>query len=132
VKPAFDATRELAALRERMNRLFDESMASEREGLSASWVPPADVYRLRDRLVVAIELPGLDANSVEVEARPGILVVRGQRPAEPTEGRVALQLERSYGAFERSFTLPAPALVAERRVRMEDGVLRIEIPIGDA
>src|SRR5437867_12700952 len=119
-------TRELAALRERMNRLFDESLAAGDD--QAGWIPPADMYRTGERLVIALELPGVDEYVVILDG--GTLWVRGCRPAALLRGRAALQLERSYGPFERAFALPPDARARERVVRMEEGVLRIEIPIG--
>jgi len=117
--------RELAALRDRMNRLFDESLGAGNE--PATWVPPADMYRARDRVVVTLELPGVDDYEVTVES--ATLWVRGHRPTALGPGQGALQLERSYGRFERAFPLPADARGDKRRVGIQDGVLRIEIPI---
>src|SRR5207249_526686 len=60
-----EMSRELAALRERMNRLFDDSLAAGEE--PAAWIPPADVYRAGDRLVITLELPGVDEYDVVLE-----------------------------------------------------------------
>jgi HSP20 family protein len=115
---------QLAALRERMNRLFDESLASG----EPAWTPPADVYRARGQVVITVELPGVADESVTVETEGRILRVRGQRTAAPGE-RGALQLERSYGPFLREFPLPEGARIAELHQSCHDGVLRIEIPV---
>ena len=123
--PRDDGTKQqLAALRERMNRLFDESLASG----EPAWTPPADVYREHGQVVITIELPGVDADAITVETDGRILRVRGQRVAAPGE-RGALQLERSYGPFLREFPLPESARAQDRRLHCENGVLRIEIPV---
>ena len=115
---------QLAALRERMNRLFDESMAPG----EPAWTPPADVYRVHGQVVITVELPGVADDAVTVETEGRILRVRGQRTAAPGE-RGALQLERSYGPFLREFPLPEGARIADRHQSCKDGVLRIEIPV---
>jgi HSP20 family protein len=123
--PRDDGTKQqLAALRERMNRLFDESLSAG----EPAWTPPADVYRVHGQVVITVELPGVADDAVTVEADGRILRVRGQRTAAPGE-RGALQLERSYGPFLREFPLPEGARIAERHQSCADGVLRIEIPV---
>jgi len=123
-----EIARELAALRERMNRLFDETAANERGG--PAWVPTADVYLSGGRIVLTLELPGVDESSIEVTSSGRALRVRGRRAAGPPGEVGALQLERSYGAFARAFQLPQGSRTSEREVTYENGVLRIEIPIG--
>ena len=102
-------------------------------GGEPTWVPPADVYRAQNQVIINVELPGVDDGGIAIDtAMDGgrcTLLVRGERAASPGECG-ALQLERSYGPFVREFVLPEGARPAERRVRCEDGVLRIEIPIG--
>jgi HSP20 family protein len=122
--PGDEGTKQqLAALRERMNRLFDESLAA-----GEAWTPRADVYRAHGQIVITVELPGVTEESLSVEAEGGMLRVRGQRTAAPGE-RGALQLERSYGPFLREFPLPEGARTQDRRVHCADGILRIEIPL---
>jgi HSP20 family protein len=130
--PADEVTRELAALREQMNRLFDETLTFERERCGPGWVPAADVYRVGSSVVVTVELPGVEDHGVEIEANPTGLRVHGRRKAALPRGAGILQLERSYGPFEREFPLPERARVTERRVHFEDGILRIEIPVEPA
>src|SRR5690348_6496803 len=111
-----------------MNRLFDESIASMRAGGQTTWTPAVDAYRLAGRMVVTLELPGLDERDVTIEARGGVLKVKGRR-GTPHGGRHIVQIERGYGTFERAFPLPKSARPADRQVHYEDGVLRIEIPL---
>jgi HSP20 family protein len=102
----------MAMLQERMNRLFEESLARSRttegEFPVGAWMPPVDVYETEDRIVIRIDLPGVDQNSIDLRIEDGALVVRGERTFASGENREDfLRIERSYGTFQRSFRLPA-------------------------
>jgi HSP20 family protein len=124
-----EIARELAALRERMNRLFDEGVTPDKSGTPA-WVPSVDVYRVGKRMIITLELPGIEPGDVEISSSGRTLLVGGRRQAAPAGEVGALQLERTWGEFSRSIPLPAGARPAEKKTSFEDGVLRIEIPIG--
>jgi HSP20 family protein len=125
----WDGTRALALLRERMNRLFDERQVRGASAIEAPFAPPTDVYATDSSFVVTVELPGADAESVVVDAQAGELIVRGTRHFRG-EGAEYHRLERSYGHFRCVIALPDGADVARRRVRLEAGVLTVEIPRG--
>jgi HSP20 family protein len=125
----WDGTRALALLRERMNRLFDERQARGATAIEAPFAPPADVYATDAAVVVTVELPGADEESVVVDATAGELIVRGTRHFRG-EGAEYHRLERSYGQFRCAIALPDGADVSKRRVRLEAGVLTVEIPRG--
>ena len=125
----WDGTRALALLRERMNRLFDERQARGATAIEAPFAPPADVYATDGNFVVTVEVPGADGESIEVDAHKGELVVRGTRHFRG-EGAQYHRLERSFGHFRCSVALPDGADVTRRRVRLEAGVLTVEIPRG--
>jgi HSP20 family protein len=125
----WDGTRALALLRERMNRLFDERQARGVTAIEAPFAPPADVYATDGKFVVTVELPGADSDSLEVDAQAGELVVRGTRHFRG-EGAQYHRLERSYGHFRCTIALPEGADVTRRHVRLEAGVLTVEIPRG--
>jgi HSP20 family protein len=124
-----EVSRELTALRERMTRLFDDDAPAPGDAAGAAWIPVADVYRRGDVVVITLEVPGVAEETIEVVASSRSLKVHGwRRPI--SEVSCALQLERSYGRFARTFALPAGARVRDRRLSLGEGVLRIEIPIG--
>lgn len=125
----WDGTRALALLRERMNRLFDERQARGATAIEAPFAPPADVYATDGNFVVTVELPGADSDSLEVDAHAGELIVRGTRHFRG-EGAQYHRLERNYGHFRCAIALPDGADVTRRRVRLEAGVLTVEIPRG--
>jgi HSP20 family protein len=123
----WDGTRALALLRERMNRLFDERQARTAAATEGPFAPATDVYATDDKVVVTVELPGVAPGDVAVDAAARELRVRGSRHFSG-EGSAYHRLERSYGEFRCAIALPADADPTRRRVRLEAGVLTVEIP----
>jgi HSP20 family protein len=123
----WDGTRALALLRERMNRLFDERQQRGATAIEGPFSPATDVYATDDAVVVTVELPGVGDDDVAVETGDRQLTVRGTRHFRG-EGAAYHRLERSYGEFRCAIALPADADAARRRVRLEAGVLTVEIP----
>jgi HSP20 family protein len=124
-----DPLKELLDLQERMNRLFDQTLAGERLDLPAAapaWVPVADAYETEAGYVLEIELPGLVRDEVSIEVRGADLVIRGERNVAGARAAVFHRLERRYGPFARSFRFP-DAIDAERvTAELRDGLLRVE------
>jgi HSP20 family protein len=124
-----DPLKELLDLQERMNRLFDQTLAGERldfPAVAPAWVPAADVYETENGYVLEIELPGLVRDEVTIEVRGAELVVRGERNVAGARSAAFQRLERRYGPFARSFRFP-DAVDAERvTAELRDGLLRVE------
>jgi HSP20 family protein len=129
----WDPVRDMLGITERMSRIADEyarRSAPEEEGpLTAGWAPAVDVREGVDKLVLSIELPGVDANAVEISVENNRLTVRGERTFEKAEeGETYHRVERAYGAFERSFQLPASFAAEKIEARAKNGVLTLTIP----
>lgn len=124
----WDGTRALALLRERMNRLFDERQARGASTIEGAFSPATDVYSTDEAVFVAVELPGVGADDVAVEVNGRELAVHGRRHFAGGEGAAYHRLERSYGEFHCAIALPDDADAAKRRVRLDGGVLTVEIP----
>jgi HSP20 family protein len=106
------------------------SLAGLREGLPAleRWSPSMDVSESDTHYVVTVELAGANKDDVSVEVQDGVLTVRGEKKSEREEkGEERRYVERSYGMFSRSFTLPANANEDDVKATMSDGVLSVEI-----
>jgi HSP20 family protein len=102
----WDPFEELTTLRTRMDRLWSH-MSAEDETALANWSPTADIVETKDDIVIKVELPGIDEKNVDVEIESGVLTIKGERKAEmETEEKGYRRVERSYGSFLRSFTLP--------------------------
>jgi len=116
-----------------MNRLFEESLSRSRlpeEALSSgAWAPLADVYETPEGFVVQVELPGLRPEEVEVQVDGDSLVLRGERRmASQARPEAFHRMERSYGAFSRSFRFTAEVDPARVTAQFRDGLLRLELP----
>ncbi len=125
--------RELSAMQDRMNRLFEDALARTRvikEGLEPGvWTPPVDIYETADDLVIKAELPGLATEDVSVRVEDNVLTLKGERKRKEEVGREKYHLiERSYGHFQRSFVLPNNVEREKVQAKFRDGILFIAIP----
>ncbi len=132
-----DPLRDLIALQDRMSRLFEDSLrgrAQEEEvaGGKAAWTPPADVYEREGMLVVSLELPGVKREQVEIRVENNLLTVQGERSFPEGVNRQNFhRMERSYGRFFRTFTLPAGISQEGIEATHRDGLLTIRIQISE-
>lgn len=129
----WDPFRDLLSLQERMNKLFEESLlqtGKERQDISiAGWSPAMDVMESDEEIVLKAELPGIELKDVEVLIKDNILTLRGERKFEKEEEKENYhRIERSYGAFQRSFTLPSTVEQDKVKAKMKDGVLEVRLP----
>lgn len=127
-----DPFKELSAIHDRMNQLFDEAFlpaqGSEAAPATAMWSPAVDIYESGDDIVVKAEVPGIDRDGVAVEVKDGILTLRGERKFEKEEKEENYhRIERSYGTFVRSFALPSSADPEKVEAALRDGVLEVRI-----
>jgi HSP20 family protein len=126
-----DPLRALEDVSYRLNRLFDRPLWAglPREGLAAAaWAPVVDIEETDKEYLIKAELPELKKEDVKVSIREGVLTIEGERRKEKEEkGRRFHRLERSYGRFLRSFTLPPDADEKGVRADFKDGVLSIHV-----
>ena len=129
----WDPFREMATPQERLNHAFDDAWGRARrpdeEFVTGSWMPAVDVRETKEALEIAAELPGLDPKDVEVSVDGGVLTLKGARRFEKaTEGETYHRVERSYGAFERSFNLPTNVDADKVRAVYRHGILHLTLP----
>lgn len=128
----YDPFRELRGLHDEMNRLFTGVVpaAIDREDfVRGAWSPNVDIFEDKDRLIVEAELPGLKRDEFELSVENNILTLKGERKFEKkTDGDNYHRIERSYGSFVRSFTLPQTVTAEGAKADFENGVLRISLP----
>lgn len=129
----WDPFKEMATLQDRMGRLLDEAWGRPRRGeedfITGSWLPAVDVREDKDNLEIMAELPGMEPKDVDVAVENGILTIKGARQFEKAaEGETYHRVERSYGAFERSFTLPSNVEPDKIKAVYRNGVLQLTLP----
>ena len=128
--------RDLLSLQDRMNRLFDESYrGGARSGnaddwaLGGSWAPAVDIYEQDGNIVMKAELPGVDPKAVDIRLENNTLTLRGERTLDKEVKQDSYhRVERSYGAFSRSFTLPTVVDQGSIKAEYKDGVLKLTLP----
>lgn len=127
----WDPYRELTSFADRFNRTFGAPLNRERdEEVSLGvWMPPVDISEDQDKIRLTTELPGFREDQVTIQMEGGVLTIRGERKFEDEkQGRNFHRVERSYGQFVRSFTLPNDVDREKIRATFLDGILEIEIP----
>jgi len=125
----WDPFRELSRLQNDLNRLFDDRSVPGRGTESFGWSPAVDVFEDTEGLTFKFEVPEVDPKDVQVSLEDGVLTVRGDRKMEREDKRDNYhRIERSYGAFARSFTLPANVDPDKVTAETKNGVLRVFVP----
>ena len=130
----WESLRELSAMQDRMNRvnrLFRESYSPEgpEEALTTTALaPPVDIYEDEHNIALKLEVPGIDEKDIDVRIEGNTLTVHGERKIEKEEKEENFRrIERQYGAFTRSFTLPSSVDPGEVSAHYDKGVLKINL-----
>lgn len=95
---------------------------------SGTWAPPVDVAEEGDKIMVKVEVPGMEEKDLKVHFEDGLLTVSGERQFEKKDERNYHRIERSYGNFVRTFSLPRSVDASAITASYRNGVLEIEIP----
>lgn len=121
--------REMALLRREMNRLFGPASGHNVASPMEPWVPAVDILAEDDAITIKLELPEVDKKDVEINIQEDILTISGERKLEKEEKKEHYQrIERFYGSFSRSFTLPEYVDQKNISAESKDGVLRLRLP----
>ncbi|MFW6202483.1 MAG: Hsp20/alpha crystallin family protein [Gemmatimonadota bacterium] len=130
-REGFSPFRDLRRIRDEMDRLLGSTPGAGDGGVgeAVGWAPATDVVERREEFEVTVELPGMRREDVHVEMQDRQLTIRGEK-REERERRDERRhlLERSYGGFTRSLTLPQSVDPDRIRARFENGVLRVTLP----
>lgn len=125
-----DVFGDLSRMQEDMNRFFDDFFGEHRRGLAeGAWLPAVDVSETENEFVVRAELPGMSHEDIDINVQNNILTLKGEKKQEKTEEHESFhRLERSYGTFSRSFTLPSGVSPDDINAGFKDGVLEVTMP----
>ena len=131
----WEPVNDIANLGHRMDRLFDEMMGrglrrmADEDRVRGSWSPAVNILEKQDAIQITADLPGMKAEDVEVTVDNGVLTIRGERKlAEATEGETYHRVERVYGVFERTFTLPNSVDTTKIEAKFTNGEMAVTLP----
>lgn len=129
----FDPFRDLAVLQDRMNRLFNDAHAPRQSDdlmSRGTWTPAVDIYEVDGALVLKAELPDMRREDIDVSVENHTLTIRGERKLDHEIKQESFhRIERAYGSFVRSFTLPNTVDASKIGAEYKNGVLRVTLPV---
>jgi HSP20 family protein len=125
----FDPFRDLAVLHDRVNRLFGDAYGAREEGVLSSWVPAVDIFENEKKeLVIKAELPDVRTEDVSVTVENNLLTLSGERKVDSEVKKEHYhRLERSFGSFSRSFSLPTTVDTGKIGADFKHGVLTVRL-----
>ena len=126
----YDPFREFATLQGRMSRLFGDTYLGDDEVARSSWIPPVDIFETDDHsLVLKAELPDVPRDDIHLTVENNTLTLRGEKKVTSEVKEDSFRrVERSYGTFSRSFTLPTTVDASKVKADYRDGVLTVRLP----
>jgi HSP20 family protein len=124
----FDPFRDVLALQNRMNSIFQEFNRGDGDVSTAAFVPPVDVYEDEHKIVLKLEVPGMQESDLDIQLENNVLTVKGERKFEKEEKEENFhRIERRYGSFYRSFTIPNTVNPESVKASYEAGILKIAL-----
>ncbi|RMF93915.1 MAG: Hsp20/alpha crystallin family protein [Candidatus Schekmanbacteria bacterium] len=130
----WDPFKDMISIKDRMNRLFDEVFSrshfyGDEDLTDGLWTPAVDIYETDDSVVLKAELPEVDEKDIEIKLEDNVLTIRGERKLEnETKKENYYRMERAYGAFSRSFSIPSRVEQDKITATCKDGVLKVTMP----
>jgi HSP20 family protein len=124
----WDPFREVAALQNRVNSLFRDMNGENDPLAAANFVPPVDIYEDAQKVVLKLEVPGIEEKDLDIRVEDHTLTVKGERKFEKEEKEENFhRIERRYGSFYRAFTLPTTVSTENVKASYNAGVLKLEL-----
>ena len=126
----WDPFRNLSTLQDQVNRLFETNFPARSDNSAlTTWAPAVDIYETENELVIKADLPEMDEKELDVRVENNMLTLRGERKFEQkVKEDNYLRIERTYGSFSRSFSLPNTVNTEAIKAEYKNGVLRVELP----
>ena len=122
--------RGLSTLQDQFNRLFNEQFRNQaEESALTTWAPSVDIYETPNELIVKADLPDVNEKDIDVRVENNLLAIRGERKFDKSVSEESyLRVERTYGAFSRSFSLPNTVNAEKIGAEYKNGVLTVTLP----
>ena len=126
----WDPFRNLSTLQEQVNRLFEGSFPAQGDKSAlTTWAPAVDIYETENELVLKADLPDINEKDLDVRVENNMLTIHGERKFEQkVKEENYLRVERSYGSFSRSFSLPSTINTESIKAEYKNGTLTVELP----
>jgi len=126
----WDRFRKPSSLQEQVNRLFESTFpANSDTSALTTWAPAVDIYETENELVIKADLPDVNEHDLDVRVENNMLTITGERKfEEKVREENYLRVERSYGSFSRSFSLPNTVNTEAIKAEYKNGVLTVELP----
>ena len=129
----FDPVREMSALQDRVNRIFADAYSRRDDDLmnQGAWVPPVDIFETdKHEVVIKAELPDVNREDISLRVENNTLTISGEKKMEnEVKENQYRRVERSYGSFSRSFTLPQTVDANNIGAEFKNGVLTVRLPL---
>jgi len=128
----WEPTRNFVQLQDRINKVFTEAFNRGEEGLMnrGAWIPPVDIYQNGKELVLKAELPDMKKEDIDIAIEEHTLTIKGEKKLDAdVKDENVRRIERLYGSFTRSFTLPSTVDASNVSAEYKDGVLTLRLPI---
>lgn len=130
--PIRDLANEIFDLQREINRMFDRffrGFSEEEEVRLATWSPRVDISETDDEYIVRAEVPGVSKDDIKITVKDNLVTIKGEKKQEKeTKNENFHRIERIYGSFSRTFTLPGAVKVDKVEAKFKDGVLTIKLP----
>ncbi|HTV58699.1 MAG TPA: Hsp20/alpha crystallin family protein [Verrucomicrobiae bacterium] len=125
-----DTNRNLSSLQEQFNRIFESAFPVQSdESALTSWAPSVDIYETENELVIKADLPDVSEKEIDIRVESNMLTIRGERKFEQkVKEENYLRIERAYGSFSRSFSLPNTVNTEAIQAEYKQGVLSVVLP----
>lgn len=122
--------RDMLRIQDEMNRLFNNFVRStEADREQTMWSPQVDIFESDDEISVTVEIPGMEKEDVTVSIQDNVLTLKGEKKQDTeSKDKNFHRVERAYGSFERSFSLPSTIQTDRVKATAKDGVLTIALP----
>jgi len=129
----FDPWRDFGSLQDRINRLFDDTLRGTAEGdeqlMRGAWAPAVDIHESEEGFSVTADLPGVNKEDIKIDLKNNTLTISGEKKfEEKTPKENYIRIERSYGKFVRSFSMPNNIDSGKIKATFKDGTLELIIP----
>ena len=126
----YSPVRELMTMNDRLNRIFDEAFGGQNGALEhGQWAPAVDLREEENEFILQADMPGMKKEDIDINVENSVLTIQGERRFEAEDRRESYhRVERAYGRFVRSFTLPTRVKADAITASYKDGILEVVIP----